>query len=330
MKERAIDREKTIPHERAVQRKETMMKERAIDREKTKTVERTVELKHARGDTLSALVDASIAIEKVRVSVEVRRTHLRKQNKADPQTEDLCLKLTELEDYVNGRIAELIENHHAYHWFSLVRGVGKENIAKVIGLIDITKAPTISSLWMFAGFAPEDGRAMKRVKGQKLRYNSQLRSMVWRLANSLRIAKGNFYDYYIREKDNYTERFTGQGYRILPTPSGVWACLNCGASWAKKRDITPCCAEPEIGKKTREEPPGVIWLGHLDAMALRKMAKLFLACLWLVWREAESLPTRDPYAIERQGHTSLISPFEMVDREPEEIEGSEKAYNLVG
>lgn len=304
--------------------------ERATLSEETKTVERTVEPKRARGDSLSALVDASIAIEKLRVAAQVRQSHLRKRNKADPETEDLCLKLAELEDYVNGRIAELIETHAAYPWFSLVKGVGKENIAKVIGLIDITKAPTISSLWMFAGLAPEDGRAMKREKGKKLRYNSQLRSMVWRLANSLRIAKGNFYDYYIREKENYTERFTGQGYRILPTPSGVWACLNCGASWAKKRDITPCCADPEIGRKTREEPPGVIWLGHLDAMALRKMAKLFLACLWLVWREAENLPTRDPYAIARQGHTSLISPFEMVDREPEGRERSEKAYNLVG
>jgi hypothetical protein len=303
------------------------MVERTIVGEKPKSQEQTIGLKQARGDALSALVDASIAIEKLRVAAQVRQSHLRKQRKADPETEDLCLKLTELEDYINGRVAELIENHPAYPWFSLVKGVGKENIAKVIGLIDIHKAPTISSLWMFAGLAPDGGKAMKRVKGQKLQYNSQLRSMVWRLANSLRIARGGFYDYYIKEKDNYTERFTGQGYKILPTPSGVYACLNCGASWAKKRDITPCCADPEIGKKTREEPTGVVWLGHLDAMALRKMSKLFLACLWLVWREAENLPIRDPYAIGRQGHTSLISPWEMVDREPER---SEKACSLVG
>jgi len=305
------------------------MNERAVIKEKPKIVERTMEPKQARGSILPALVDASIAIEKIRVSAEVRQTHLRKRLKADPETGELCRRLTELEDYVNGRIAELIENHPAYPWFSLVKGVGRENIAKVIGLVDINKAPTISSLWMFAGLAPEGGKAMKRVKGEKLRYNSQLRSMAWRLANSLRRAKGNFYDYYIREKDNYAERFTRQGYNILATPRGRWACLNCEASWAKKGDVTPCCADPEIGKKTREEPTGVLWLGHLDAMALRKMTKLFLACLWLVWREAECLPTRDPYPIERQGHTSLISPWEMIDREPE-IKGSEKAYSLVG
>jgi hypothetical protein len=316
--------------ERAKQKEETKMVERAIVGDKPKRVERTIELKKARRDALSALVDASIAIEKIRVSVQIRQSHLRKQNKADPETEDLCCRLRELEDYVNERIAHLIENHPAYPWFSLVKGVGRENIAKVIGLIDINRAPTISSLWMFAGFAPDDGKAMKRVKGQKLQYNSQLRSMAWRLANSLRIAKGKFYDYYIREKGNYTERFIGQGYKVLPTPGGRWACLNCGANWAKKRDITPCCTNPEIEKRTREEPSGVLWLGHLDAMALRKMTKLFLACLWLVWREAENLPTRDPYPIGRQGHTSLISPFEMIDREPKERERSEKAYSLVG
>jgi hypothetical protein len=60
------------------------------------------------------------------------------------------------------------------------------------------------------------------------------------------------------------------------------------------------------------------------------MTKLFLACFWLVWREAEDLPKRVPYPIERQGHTSLISLWEMVDREPEGIKRREKDYSLVG
>jgi len=230
--------------------------------------------------------------------------------------------MIKLEEYVNGRIAQFIETHPAYYWFSLVKGVGKENISKVIGLIDINKAPTISSLWMFAGVAVEGGKAMKREKGKALRYNSQLRSMCWRLAISLRRATGRFYEYYINEKKKYTERFEGQGYKILPTPKGKWVCLNCGANWPNKRDIVPCCDDPKVGKKVREEPPKVIWLGHLDAMALRKMVKLFLSCLWLVWREAEGLPIRDPYIIDKQGHTSVISPWVMTDREEEEDQAS--------
>lgn len=303
--------------------------------------------------SLGAMVDAALTIEKLRVASEVRQTHLFRNGVAelqkegaitseeagvlleqwdrkrelpelpkdlsnklhDPETDGLHKELGDLEDYVDGRVAEIIKGHPAYPWFSRVKGVGRENIGKVVAFIDIERAPTVSSLWMYAGFAPaEDGRAMRRVRGEKLRYNSQLRSMCWRLATSLKRAKGKFYEYYIKEKDKYTDRFVAEGRRVLATPGGKWMCLNCGASWAKKGDIAPCCANPAVEKRLRQEPPGVIWLGHLDMMSLRKMIKLFLACLWVTWREAEGLPVREPYPVEKMGHTSVISPWEMTDR----------------
>lgn len=301
MNQRASSNEKPRTVERAILDKKTKDKERKMNK-------RTTSLPH--------LVDASLAIEKPRVASEVRLAHLKLQNKEDPETEELLRRQKSLEEYVDGRVAQLVKEHPAYPWFSLVKGVGRENIGKVVGPIDIGKAHTISALWKFSGFAPDkEGKAMRRVKGGgKLEYNSQLRSMCWRLATSLKRARGKFYHYYLKEKDKYIERFLNQGYKILPTPQGKWACSNCGMSWARKRDITPCCDNPTIEKKLREEPPGVIWLGHLDAMAVRKMIKLFLGCLWLVWREAEGLPVTEPYAIDRLGHTKLISPWEMVDK----------------
>lgn len=264
---------------------------------------------------LTHMVDAAVAIEKLRVASEVRQSHLARQNKGDPETDELHQRLKDLEEYVDGRVADLIKAHPAYPWFSRVKGVGGENIAKVITPIDILRATTISALWKFTGFSVEDGIAPRRIKGGgKLSYNSQLRSMCWRLASSLKRAKGCFYDYYIKEKEKYQERFLSQGYKILTTPSGKWACSNCGASWGRQRDITPCCDSPQVEKKLRQEPAGVIWVGHLDAMAVRKMIKLFLACLWLVWREAEGLPVSKPYAIDRLGHNSLIQPWEITDR----------------
>jgi hypothetical protein len=296
--QQATTREKTKSQERAIADKKTMTKERKEDKM----------------DTLSMLVDATLAIEKVRVRTQVRQSHLRRQHRRDRETDELLSRIRTLEDYVDGRIADILKSHPAYHWFSRVKGVGKENIAKVVGMIDIQKGDTISSLWKFAGFSVEDGKAPKRTKGEKLSYNSQLRSMCWRLGGSLKKAKGKFYQYYIQEKDKYTERFRRDGYKILPTPQGKWVCSNCGESWTKKRDIVPCCEYPSVEKKLREEPPGVIWLGHLDAMALRKMIKLFLACLWLIWREAEGLPLTRPYAIDQLGHNSFIDPWEMTDK----------------
>jgi hypothetical protein len=172
-----------------------------------------------------------------------------------------------------------------------VKGVGKENIAKVVALIDIARDDTPSSLWKFAGFSVEDGTAPKRHKGGgKLEYNSQLRSMCWRLGSSLLRAGGKFYGYYLKEKDKYYQRYENREVKIVPATS------------LPKKD----------GK--RYEPEGMISEGHVHNMALRKMIKLFLACLWVVWREAEGLPVTKPYAIEKLGHNSYIDAWEMTDR----------------
>lgn len=242
--------------------------------------------------SLTAMVDAVLVIEKLRVASEVRQSHLALQNRQDPETDELHRRLQDLEDYVDGRVAYLIKTHPAYGWFSKVKGIGKENIGKVVALIDIVKAPTPSSLWQFAGYAPDkEGKAMRRVKGGgKLSYNSQLRSMCWRVGSSLLRARGKFYGYYLKEKDKYQQRYDNEGVKIIP------------ATRLPKK----------AGKKY--EPAGVISEGHLHNQAMRKMIKLFLASLWVTWREAEGLPITKPYAIDQLGHNSYIDPWEMVDR----------------
>lgn len=241
-------------------------------------------------DTLTMLVDATLAIEKPRVAIEVRRSHLVLQGRSDPETNELHRRIKELEDYVDGRIAGLLKAHPAYPWFSKVKGIGKENIGKVVGQINIERAITISALWKFAGFSVENGVAPRRTKGEKLSYNSRLRSMCWRLGSSLLRARGKFYDYYLAQKETYVQRYENQGWKVVP------------AANLPKKD----------GK--RYESEGVISEGHVHNQALRKMIKLFLACLWLTWREAAGLPVTNPYAIDKLGHNSFIDPWEMVDR----------------
>lgn len=241
--------------------------------------------------SLTALVEASLVIEKLRVASQVRQTHLELQNRTDPETDELLKEVGDLEKYVDGRVAKLISSHPAYGWFSRVKGVGKENIGKVVAQIDIERATTISALWKYCGYAVTDGKAPKREKGGgKLEYNSQLRSMCWRLGGSLMKANGKFYDYYKVEKEKYVQRFINQGVKIVPAAS------------IPKRN----------GK--RNDGDGYISEGHLHNMALRKMIKLFLSCLWLEWREAVNLPVTEPYAIGQLKHDSFIKPEEMVDR----------------
>ncbi len=253
-------------------------------------------------NTLSALVDASLAIEKLRMASTVRQTHLKLKGKDDPETDEMIRRIAGLEDYVDGRVAKLISTHPAYPWFSKVKGVGKENIGKVVTQVRIKPeddgdggqlkyADTISALWKFCGYSVDGGRAPKRVKGGgKLCYNSQLRSMCWRLGSSLMRAKGKFYEYYLEQKDRYVERYENQGVKMVPAAN-----------------------LPEKNSK-KYEPENTISEGHMHNQALRKMIKLFLACLWLVWREAEGLPATKPYAIDQLKHDSLIDPWKMVDK----------------
>jgi hypothetical protein len=251
-------------------------------------------------NSLSNLIDASLTVEKLRVQSQVRLSHLKINERRDKETEGLHRKVVELEKYLDKRIAKLIVTHPAYPWFSRVKGVGKENIGKVIYCIrvkpdsenpDLPYADTISALWKFAGFAVENGHSPKRTKGEKLSYNSTLRSMTWRLVGNLLKAKGKFYEYYLNEKEKYVARFTSEGYKIVSQ-----------ASMPK-----PDSKKAKEGKYISE--------GHIHNMALRKVSKLFLACIWLSWRSAEGLPLTKPYAIDKLKHDSFIDPEQMVDRD---------------
>lgn len=314
---------------------------------------------------LAYMVDAQLAVEKLRVSTEVGLAHLAKQGRQDPERAEVLRRVVPIEEYLDVRVGILVQSHPAYPWFSLVSGVGRENIGKVVApirvkladylvcpechlrydkemgleacpecgdtLLEPPFADTISALWKFAGFAPdEEGKAMRPVRGGgKLAYNSRLRSMSWRLGSSLlkaglrkqcvncnllvgeqkikknkgkcpdcgcidfkAVAITGFPKYYLKEKDNYYQRSGRMGIAIVPAAS-----------------------LPKDKKGKRYEPEGMISEGHVHNQAMRKMIKLFLACLWLVWREAEGLPLTKPYALDKLGHDSYIDPWEMTDRE---------------
>lgn len=282
------------------------------------------------------LVDSMLAIQNWRVATQVRNSHLlRNEGQGDENTRTVFQKTQELEEFIENLVADQLKTHPAYHWFSRIKGIGNENIAKIVGLIDINRAPTVSSLWKYAGYHVVDGKGPKKTKGQKLEYNARLRTMCWRTAGALMkaglrqvcaqcqaprkrtedndvapcrcgstvfqaTAKTRYAEIYLAEKARLTERYAREGRQIVP------------AAKLPKKD----------GK--HYEPPDMISEGHLHNQALRKMTKLFLSHLWLVWRSAEGLPIREPYVQEKMGHTTIIDPWEMVDK-PEKKSRKAKA-----
>jgi len=293
-------------------------------------------------NTLSRLVNSELAIEKERIRHDIRLTHLGLQNKTCEDTAKVRDMLLGVEHWIEERIAELLKEHPAYPWFSRVKGVGPENIAKCLSplrikpekgyrknketkkleLVNLPYATTISDVWSFSGYGLNgDGQAMKPKEGEVLHYNKELRSMWWRLGSSIlkaglrqkcskcgkamgqkaieahlcegakftTVAVSQFSRYYLSEKAKYIQIYLNKGWRIVPA-----------VNLPKKE-----------GRKY--EPEGIISEGHIHNMALRKMIKLFQACLFLVWREAEGLPPTKPYALDKLGHDSMIKPWGMVD-----------------
>lgn len=57
-------------------------------------------------------------------------------------------------------------------------GCGPTMSAVLIAYINIERAPHVSSLWRWCGLAVIDGKAERRVKGQKCRYNPWLKSKI--------------------------------------------------------------------------------------------------------------------------------------------------------
>ena len=250
------------------------------------------------------LTRSLLSIEKLRVATQVRDKHLKRNKKEDSNTEIILTGLVELEDKITDLLGDFVKDHPAYHWFSGVKGIGNENIGKVVGFLDIQKANYPSSFWKFAGYhVTADNKAPKAMRGGgKLEYNKVLRVMCYRLGTSLMKARGKFatrvYEPY---KEGLKARYEKRGWKVV-----------------KATEL------PRDARGKRYEAEGVISEGHIHQMAIRKMIKVFLACLHIVWREAEGLPVSRPYAHDQLHHQDYINPWSLCDRPPKKARRAKK------
>lgn len=78
----------------------------------------------------------SFTMERPRIDAEVRLAHLANLHRRSPETEKFLTLVVPTEEYVDGVLASLITSHPTWSWASRVKGVGKENYPKVIGLVE--------------------------------------------------------------------------------------------------------------------------------------------------------------------------------------------------
>lgn len=168
------------------------------------------------------------------------------------------------EDELAKELAKEVHKHDLWKFFlKEVKGCGEGMAAVIISEFDIYKAPHVSNLWSFAGFAPGKDR---KVKGQKCSYNQFLRSkLAGVLGSSFLKSNSPYREYY----DNMRTRYEGENWGMDSKNPG------------NKDNVKA---------------------GHQHKAAIRYMVKMFLKDLYVAWRTLEGLEVSEPYQKEYLGH----------------------------
>lgn len=201
---------------------------------------------------------------------------------------DIMRESKKLEKRFQDAMEDFISTEPVYNEFLYkIRGIGdilSANLIKEFG--DCSKYDTISKLWAHSGNSVIDGVAPKLKKGENLSFSPRLRTLTWKLSDSLmKQNKGVYRDIYNKEK----ERQLRVTYDV-----GV--------------------LEKKYGKPYKNEDT-VISQGHAHNRALRKMRKIFLDHYWCASRELNGLPTEKTYVEGIMNHTHIITWKEAIEKE---------------
>jgi len=109
----------------------------------------------------------------------------------------------QLEQDADKEIATYIEMHPLYPYITGVKGIGPSLAAQIICHIDIRKADTASALWRYAGYAVFDGEKERPVKGEKLHYNKNLKTVFYKASSSMMRGNSPYRRIYDSAKEYY-------------------------------------------------------------------------------------------------------------------------------
>lgn len=188
-------------------------------------------------------------------------------------------------------------------FFENISGVGECLAASLIAEIgDISRFPTVSSLWAYAALIAEYHKA-KCANGHKLIVSSNKHKECPVFDNEEGDPCGGKMEYVEHVKGKAPKRVKGHHYLFNNRLKTI--CWKISEQMIKQgdqfyRDIY----YKEKEKQLNQNPD--IQLGHAHNRAKRKMVKMFLSNLWEAWRVCEKLEIKPPYAIEELGHQGYI------------------------
>src|SRR3990170_4002125 len=108
-----------------------------------------------------------------------------------------------LETELDKDIESLVEDVDIIRYAVAVKGIGPILAAKVISMIDIHEADTVSALWRYAGYAVIDGQRERPTKGETLHYNARLKSACYLVASSFLKSSSPYRSVYDEAREYY-------------------------------------------------------------------------------------------------------------------------------
>ena len=113
--------------------------------------------------------------------------------------ERFALLESELDDDIRG----MVDGLPIYQAMKQVKGVGPSLSARMLAMIDIREADTVSALWRYAGYGCINGERERPVKGETLHYNTRLKATLYVVATSFLKCSSPYRRVYDSAKEYY-------------------------------------------------------------------------------------------------------------------------------
>jgi hypothetical protein len=211
---------------------------------------------------LAQLADAYEVVQKQRVSWGNRLASSGQPVTAEGESPSRAAVYSDIFEKLEKQIVDDVETQleqcSIWPWLQAQRGIAARLAARIVQEIDISKARHISSLWKFAGYDVQDGKAPKRTKGQKLTYCSRLRSSLHIAGESMLRCKSPYRVYYDESKTRYQKRegwtklhihLAARRYMLKRFLSDMWV------EWRTRENlpVDPPYSHTEWGARTERE-----------------------------------------------------------------------------
>jgi len=293
--------------------------------------------------TLRNYVDLYESYQGIRIAAQNRINPNVPRNKGvklDPEFVELCnnsikqCKKLEDEAIKNPYVRNLLNTRYPiYEWIVAQRGLADVRAAGLIAYIEpIERFDSVSKLWTYSGFGVMDicQTCNKRVVDYNSRYQWIENTTKRLMEQNEKKLTGKSSEKTLRAKaekmlcscDKPDAKRIGQrkvaGQIANFSPNLKKQVFLCVDQFVKQGDFYKEyykeCKEnymnrPDLKEEMESKKKGACkGTAHIDAMARRKVAKMFLSHLWTEWRTLEGLPVTDPYAISVLGHKDYIKP----------------------